>query len=143
MTRLSLEPPSGWELLEAEEPAVAVAAAPEQPGGAFRPNLVVTVTGTGLEGGLEELVDAAIEQQRAGVPGFHLIDRHATELAGLACVRTLAHSAAGGLAVVVEQWRLLADGSGHELTASCATFDYPELADTFAAAAASLHQVAG
>jgi hypothetical protein len=134
-----LAPPEGWELLEAEQPALIVAAAPPAPDARFRPNVVLTVAGPADAMRLEELVDGAIGRQEAELPGFHLIDRRSTALAGgRPCIHTLAHAVADERAVVVEQWRLIAGGRGHELTASCATLDYPLLNGDFAATAASL-----
>lgn len=125
MSGLPLAPPSGWELLEAAAPVALIAAAPEGEFAAFRPNLVLTV-------------DAAAElaEQGAALLSFHLIDRGPTELAGGACLHSLGHHEVGGRAVVVEQWLL--GERGCELTASSGALDYPRLADTFAAAAASL-----
>ena len=130
MSGLPLAPPRGWDLLEADAPVALIAAAPEGEFPAFRHNLVLTVP-AGPE----------LAEQGEWLLSFHLIDRVQTELAGRACVRSLAHHEVGGRAVVVEQW-LLPDEARCELTASCGALDYPRLADAFAAAAASLRPVA-
>jgi hypothetical protein len=122
---LPLAPPSGWELLEAAAPVALIAAAPAGEFAAFRPNLVLTV------GAVVELAE-----QGPALIGFHLIDRVPTGLAGGAGLHSLGHHEVGGRAVVVEQWH--SGEGGFELAASCGTLDYPRLADTFAAAAASL-----
>jgi hypothetical protein len=120
---VSFLPPSRWELLDAAEPVALIAAAPEGEFAGFRPNLVLTV------GAVPELAD-----QDSSLASLHLIDRAHTELAGRACIHSLGHHEVAGRAVVVEQWLL----RGCELTASCGALDYPRLAETFEAAAASL-----
>lgn len=138
MSEVSLDLPPGWEELEEAPPVVLAAAEPEGAHPAFRANLVLGVTNAELGGGLQAIVDAAVERQAAELSGFHLIDREDCELAGCGCIRTLAHHDVEGRAVVVQQWQLIGAGRRHELTTSCGALDYPELAAALAATAASL-----
>ena len=130
MSGLRFNPPRDWEVLDLPAVPETVAVIAAEPQGvverAFRPNFVLTVD------------DLSLEEQGAGLRSFHLVDREEMDLAGLPCVRTLAHHEIDGHAVVVEQWRVLTPEGSRELTASCGALDYPELAEELTASVASL-----
>ncbi len=84
------------------------------------------------------LADASLATQARELSAFRTIDRATATLAGGEAVRTLAHHEVAEVAVTLEEWRLVAAGSGYTVTASCWTLDYPSVADAFTAAAESL-----
>ena len=136
------DPPPGWVLLDVPGDADSVAliaAAPQRPQPSFRPNLVLAY---GTEApdfaDVDEFAEAAIEDQADTLSDFLVLDRERTELAGLPCIRTLAHYDADSWSVVADQWRLLGPSGGIELTASCRTLEFAELAPIVAASAATL-----
>lgn len=119
---------------------IARAPAPDVAGG-FHANLVVAAQALG-EG--PDDADAAARTDRAlaahqhELRNVHLVDRDDAWLGGAAAVRTLLHHNADGRAVVLEQWRLVRDGLGWELSASCPALDYPTIGARLALAAESI-----
>jgi hypothetical protein len=67
---------------------------------------------------------------------FRVLDRDALELGDVPAVRTLAHYVGGeALAVVVEQWRLIARGLGWVVSASSDAISYADKGEIMAACA--------
>jgi hypothetical protein len=134
-----LELPDGYEVRDDAAALALIAVEPgPAPASGFRANLVVTVEevreGTAVAGYTESSLRAQGELLRS----HRLIDSEATTLAGGPATRTLAHHAQDGLAVTIEQWRLVADVLAYTVTASCATLDYAGVADAHRDAAESL-----
>lgn len=118
---------------------VAIERADVVPEDTFRASLNVVVENGPPGMDLDGYVDGSLEQQRGSMAGFRLIDREPTAVAGVPAVRTLAHYRGSEvLAVVVEQWRLIARGMGWVVTVSCDAIGYADRADAFAASAESL-----
>jgi hypothetical protein len=139
--RFSIDLPPDLELAE-DIPNVALAAAerPELlPDGAFRGNVNVVVE-EGPEGmDLEAYVAESLAAQERSMTAFRLIDREDTAVGAIPAVRTLAHYEAGEtLALVVEQWRLIARGLGWVVTATSDPITYNARAAAFATSAESL-----
>jgi hypothetical protein len=130
--------PAGWETLaDPPEATVLVARGPGFAPDAFRPNLVVTAQDTGglgfrdWQAGTDELLPRILD-------GYLLVDLERLEVDGLPGGRRLAHhTGPRGEALTMEQWFTLVEGVGHTLTATVETWRYDELADAFAAAAAT------
>jgi len=137
----SIDLPLDIEIHE-DVPHVAVVAIERTdvvPEGTFRASLNVVVENGPPGMDLDAYVDGSLEEQRRSMTGFRLIDREATTVAGVPAVRTLAHYRGSEvLAVVVEQWRLIARGMGWVVTVSCDAIGYADRADAFAASAESL-----
>ncbi len=130
--------PSASELVE-DAPGVAlIAMEPEEAGAAFRANIVVTVEEVPTETDVHSYTDESLANQEEALAAFRLIDRARAGLAGAESTRTLGHHNVDGLAVTVEQWRVVVGALGYTVTASCWTLDYDNLADTFSATAATL-----
>jgi hypothetical protein len=118
---------------------VAVERADVVPPGSFRANLNVVVEQGPPGMDLDGYVEASLEQQRRSMAGFRLIDREDLTISDVPAVRTLAHfHGSEVLALVVEQWRLIARGLGWVVTASSDAISYGGRADAFAACAESL-----
>lgn len=118
---------------------VAIERADVVPEGTFRASLNVVVENGPPGMDLDAYADGSLEQQRRSMAGFRLIDREATTVSGVPAIRTLAHYRGSEvLAVVVEQWRLIARGMGWVVTVSCDAIGYADRADAFAASAESL-----
>jgi hypothetical protein len=129
--------PDGFERVEAGDAQLAVRAVAPDPGG-FHANLTVLVEEptSGLE--LDACVDESLRQHEAALPAFHLIDRASDRLAGAPAVRTLAHHAAGGRALVLEQWRVLHRGALVTVSVTCPALDWPHAQPVLSASAATL-----
>jgi hypothetical protein len=133
------------EALDAELDAgalalVARAPAPDVAGG-FHANLVVAAQALGDgpdDGDVAARTDRALAAHALELSNVHLLDRDDAWVGGVPGVRTLLHHNAGGRAVVVEQWRLVRDGLGWELSASCPALDYPTIGARLALAAESI-----
>lgn len=130
-----IELPRHSELVEDAPGAALVAAEPEDPEAAFRANIVVTTEPGSEHRDVDAYTDASLAVQAQVLDAFVLIDRVRERLRGGEALRTLGHHDVGGMAVTIEQWRLLSAGRAYTLTASCWTLDYDSLADSFASAA--------
>ncbi|MDP8943607.1 MAG: DUF1795 domain-containing protein [Actinomycetota bacterium] len=104
----------------------------------FRANLVVTVEEVRAGTDVERYTDDALATQERSLAAFRLIDRAPATFATGEGTRTLGHHNVDGMAVTIEQWRLIAGGLGYTVTASSWTLDYADLADALFAAAESL-----
>lgn len=137
----SIDLPPDLELAD-DVPHVAVVAverAEMLPDGTFRGSLNVVVEDGPPGMDLDAYLEASLEQQQRGMAGFRLIDREDTEVGGVPAVRTLAHyKGSEVLALVVEQWRLIARGLGWVVTATSDPITYAGRADAFAASAETL-----
>jgi hypothetical protein len=130
--------PPGSEVREDSEPGVAMIALDPEQRGPFRANLVVTVEE--LSGRFTDVgayTDASIADQERALDAYRVIDRAPATLRGGEGTRTLGHHDAAGMAVAVDQWRLLKGEHGYTVTASCWALEYDTLADAFAEAAES------
>lgn len=134
---LALELPDGSEVREDADGAVLLALEPLRDAG-FRANL--TITTDALEPGaeLDPFTDAALGFQERALHDFVLLDRAHALVAGRPATRTLAHHDLDGLALCIEQWRVVADGTGWTVTATAWALDYDEVADALAASAESV-----
>jgi hypothetical protein len=136
--RFSLDLPADIERHEdvPHTALVAVERAEALPDGAFRGSISV-IAEDGPEGmDLDEYAEGSLEQQRRSLARFHLIDREETTVGGVPAVRTLAHyDGDETLAVVAEQWRLIARGLGWVITGTSDAITYAGRADAFAAVA--------
>ena len=137
-----IAPPAGFEVEEDLEDVALLARATASPRG-FHPNLVVTVEPVDPRADVAAYTDASLDVQARALAAWRLIDRAAATLAGGPGTRTLGHHVVDEHAVTLEQWRLTAGGRGYTVSASCATLDYPALADELSAAAESLRPVHG
>lgn len=137
----SIDLPADLELAD-DVPHVALVAVERGemlPEGTFRGSLNVVVEDGPPGMDLDSYLDASLEQQRRAMAGFRLIDREDTEVGGVPAVRTLAHyKGSEVLALVVEQWRLIARGLGWVVTATSDPITYTGRADAFAASAETL-----
>ena len=127
--------PEGWERLPALEGVALVVAEPERPPW-FRANVVVTVELLDEDADLDAWGEASARALEAALDRLLVIDVEATEIGGLPARRTLAHHDAGGHAVTLEQWAVVAHGLGYVISASVGTLDYDAYADLTAAIAA-------
>ena len=134
---LAVELPDGSEVREDEGGAVLLALEPPRDAG-FRANL--TVTADALEPGaeLEAFTGAALAYQERALHDFVLLDRGYALVGGRPATRTLAHHDLDGLALCIEQWRVVAGGTGWTVTATAWALDYDEVADALAGSAESL-----
>lgn len=123
----TVELPPGSEIVD-DLPGIALMALePPDRDAAFRANLVVVVEQYAGDD-VEAFTDASLRTQERELSAFHLLDRAADG----ATTRTLGAHDSEDQAVTIEQWRLLHDGRGYTLTASCWSLDYDSLADAFA-----------
>jgi hypothetical protein len=126
--------PDGWERIDDVDDVALVVAEPEHPPW-FRANLVVTVEATDIDD-LDRWAEESVRALEDLLDDLHVVDVERTEIAGFATRRTLAHHDAGGHAVTLEQWAVLAGGLGFVISASVATLEYAAYADAFAEIAA-------
>jgi hypothetical protein len=106
------------------------------PEGAFRASIsVVAEDGPpGLD--LDGYVERSLAVQEQSMEEFRVLDRDSLELGDVPAVRTLAHYVGGeALAVVVEQWRLIARGLGWVVSASSDAISYADKGEIMAACA--------
>jgi hypothetical protein len=130
--------PPGSEVRQDAAPGLALVALDPEQRGPFRANLVVTVEE--LSGRFDDVgayTDASIADQERALDAYRLIDRTTATLRGGEGTRTLGHHDADGMAVAVDQWRVLDGERGYTITASCWALEYDALADAFAEAAES------
>ncbi len=113
----------------------------------FRANLTVVAEALPPGFGLAEYTAAGLDQAEAAIPGFRLIDRAETQLAGRPAVRTLATylvTPESGIdlgrpvSVTLEQWRTIADDRAWVVSCSCDTAEYWQAAEGWSACAESL-----
>ncbi|MBE2319682.1 DcrB-related protein [Solirubrobacter sp. CPCC 204708] len=107
----------------------------------FRANLTVVAEQLPEPITLDEYTALGVELLERRVPGFRLIDRAATTLAGHAAERTLATYLVDlerPVSVTLEQWRLLVDGAAWIVSCSCDTAEYWQAAEAWTACAESL-----
>jgi len=135
--RVDLEPPDGFTVIEPPDQTAWVAVEDAEGASGFRANLVVTVE-EAAGSSVDELTDTALAFQERVLAAHHLIDRSTETLAGSPATRTLSHHLVAETGIALEQWRVVAGDRGVTLTASCATLDWPALADDLAAAAGTL-----
>ncbi len=133
----SIELPPSLEPLDDVPLAALVAAERDVPDGAFRANLVVTVEELESEAGVEQYAQASVAALSCALDGFRVIDSEPIALGDRRAIRLLAHHDAAGHAVAFEQWQLVVGARGYTLTASCCALEYDDLADAFAASAAT------
>jgi hypothetical protein len=117
----------------------------------FRANLTVVAEQLPPGFGLAEYSAAGLDQAEQSIPGFRLIDRAETELAGLPAERTLATylvtpetgvDLGRPVSVTLEQWRAIAGERAWIVSCSCDTAEYFKAADVWSACAESLELVA-
>lgn len=125
--------PAGWEVYLDTYPGVAlVGLAPQADEWGFRTNVVVTVerleAGTTLET-WQANADQLLPQTLAE---YLLLDLEQVQVGEHRGIRRLAHHAADGRAVTMEQWTVLEAGGGFSLTASTSTLGCPALAGRLA-----------
>ena len=130
--------PADWEVLvDPSEGVALIIREPEAPGRDFRANLVLTVVDNGglsfrdWQAGTDELLPQVLHD-------YQLLDLERLRFAGHPGGRRLVHhlhEQAGPL--TMEQWFTQVDGVGYTLTATVDTWRYDELADGFAAVAAT------
>jgi hypothetical protein len=135
--RFEIRLPGGFEPVEAPGAQLAARAVEPDPGG-FHANLTVIVEEPAAGADLDGCVDESLRRHGDALPAFHLIDREHGRLAGAPAVRTLAHHAAGGRALVLEQWRLLHRGALVTVSITCPALDWPKAQPLLAASAATL-----
>jgi hypothetical protein len=134
----SIALPPGSEVQGDPAPGLALVALDPEQRGPFRANLVVTVEE--LAGRFTDVgayTDASIADQERALDAYRLIDRTEATLRGGEATRTLGHHDAAGMAVAVDQWRLVHGDRGYTITASCWALEYDALADVFAESAES------
>jgi hypothetical protein len=128
--------PAGFERVEAPPLALVARQVEPDPGG-VHPNLTVAVEDA-RDAGLEAWAAASLARHAEELDGFHLLDREATEIDGEPALRTLAHHAAGGRALVLEQWRFARGDVACTVSATCGAIDWPGSAGILEAAAESV-----
>ena len=133
----SLELPDGGEVREDADGVALLALEPAR-GDGFRANLAVTADALEPDAELDRFTEAALAFQEQFLEDFVLLDRGEATLAGRPATRTLAHHDLGGLALCIEQWRVVAAATGWTVTATSWALDHDEVADTLAASAESL-----
>lgn len=133
----SLELPDGGEVREDEDGVALLALEPAR-GDGFRSNLAVTADPLEPGAELDRYTDGALAFQEQVLEDFVLLDRGEATLAGRPATRTLAHHDLGGLALCIEQWRVIAGNTGWTVTATSWALDHDEVADALAASAESL-----
>jgi len=101
----------------------------------FHTNLTVVAEQLPEPFELPAYADRSLATQADVLLRWHLFDREETDIGGIPAVRTLGHHSDGELAIVAEQWRLIHDGRGWVLTASCGALDYPGAGDIWRAVA--------
>ncbi|CAM3093870.1 hypothetical protein [Stackebrandtia soli] len=125
--------PSGWECIEDPQYGVPVIAVEPVDTVGFRANVVVTSEALppGCDLGVWQAnVDELLPQE---LPHYSLIDREFIDGGDRRFFRRLAHYVGDDTgSVTMEQWAVIASGTGFTLTASVATFAYDSLADMFA-----------
>lgn len=134
----TIDLPAGIEVHE-DVPHVALLAVEQAavvPEGTFRASLSV-IAEDGPEGlDLAGYAEGSLHQEAGALEDFRLLDREAVEIGGVPAVRTLVHHTGGPeLAVVVEQWRLIARGLGWVLSASADAVSYADKGAIMAACA--------
>jgi hypothetical protein len=133
----ALDLPPGFEVVGVDGVPLAARTAEPDPGG-FHANLNVVAEQLPGDGDLERFVEDSLEQHVETLPAFRVIDREETTVAGVPAVRTLAHHAAGGRALVLEQWRLARGDRAFTVSTTCPALDWPAAAGTLADAAETL-----
>jgi hypothetical protein len=107
----------------------------------FRANVTVTVEPVSLAAaGTAAFTDGSLATQAAILQRFVVLDREPAALGLGLGERTLGHHDVEGLPVVVDQWRIVDGDRGWGVTGSCWAPDYDDVADSFAAIAASLRR---
>jgi hypothetical protein len=102
---------------------------------ATAPGLLITVTTAPAFAGARRSAQQAIDAHLARLPAAQLIDAAAAPPDGM---RILLHHTGENGATCLEEWRFVRAGELVTLSFQCATPAYDALADTAAAAAASL-----
>ena len=128
--RFEIDPRSGSR----PEPTCAASRSPRgirkgTPATPFHTNLTVVAEQLPEPFELPAYADRSLATQADVLLRWHLFDREETDIGGIPAVRTLGHHSDGELAIVAEQWRLIHDGRGWVLTASCGALDYPGAGD--------------
>lgn len=128
--------PDGWEVVVDAQPGVpliAVEPPADDEASTFRANLVVTIGGVGGLGfrdwqrGVDELMPLTLND-------WHLIDLTHVTVGTLDSVRRVGHHVSPeGEALTLEQWAVLADGTGYTLSITAATSSYDGMADELTA----------
>jgi hypothetical protein len=137
VTRFEIDLPARFERVEAGDVQLA-ARTPEPDPGGFHANLTVIVERLPEGWDLDRYADESLEQHERALEAFRTLDREATTLAGGPAVRTLGHHAAGGRALVLEQWRLVRGDAVVTVSTTCPALDWPAAAGVLAASAESL-----
>lgn len=133
----AVELPEGSEVREDTDGVALLALEPVRDAG-FRSNLAITVDALEPDVPLDRYTDAALELQDRTLHDFVLLDRGHALVGGRPATRTLAHHDLDGLALCIEQWRLVDGRDGWTVTATAWALDYDEVADALAAGAESL-----
>ena len=133
----AVELPEGSEVHEDVDAAVLLALEPMRDAG-FRANIAITLDALEGDVELDRFTDAALEVQDRLLHDFVVLDRGYAPVGGRPATRTLGHHDLDGLALCVEQWRLVDGRDGWTLTATSWALDYDEVADALAASAESL-----
>jgi len=110
----------------AEEASDWVALVLDAPG---RPTLTVAVEAVPDATTVDELADAGVGALAPELWAFHLLDRATEPLGSETAIRTLVHHVADARGMALEQWRLVLDGHGWTVSASCPALRYPDLAE--------------
>lgn len=132
--------PRGWEPVYTGLAGVAVVVEPVDPTtpDAYRASLALSVEQLG-DTDLRTWQAAAEAAAATGLNDHRVLDREHVGISGRSGGRRLAHHVTpAGVAVVLEQWFVVAGGAGWTLSATVDTARYALLADELALSAAAL-----
>lgn len=134
---LRLRAPVDWEVITDPTPGVcAVALEPSEQDGAFRTNLVVTVSSVDTD--LESWQGAADDLLAEVLDDYRLLDLELVEVAGRPALRRLGHHRVDGRGVTLEQWSTLVGTRGHTFTFTAGDLAYNTAADVFGETVATI-----